>query len=134
DDFTFTLSFPGGEPLKVTATGFYSQRPEEMEGTELGGGTFRYVIRRLAEPWTVTVSPDPASGFVDNEITADGRVWTYASTLYISSDKAARANIYTLSGTLLKQLNVTAGTTSAQLERGLYVVEIDGTRYKVVVK
>jgi hypothetical protein len=136
EDFEFTLTFSGGEPLKVTATGFYSQRPEEMTGTELGGGLFRYVIRQVAEPWTVTVSAEPASGYVDNEIAieGDGHVWTYENTLYINSDKAARADIYTLSGLLLKQLNVQAGTTSTQLERGIYIVEIDGSRYKVAVK
>jgi hypothetical protein len=135
DDFTFTLNFAGSEPLKVTATGFYSQRPEELKGEELGGGVYRYVIRRLAEPWTVTVSTDPAStpngeAFVGSGIS----VWTYANTLYINSDKAAGAGIYTLSGTLLKQQYVKEGQTAVRLERGIYIVEIDGSRYKVVVK
>jgi hypothetical protein len=135
DDFTFTLNFAGSEPLKVTATGFYSQKPEELKGTELGGGIYRYVLRQLAEPWTVTVSTDPAStpngeAFVGSGIS----VWTYANTLYINSDKAAGASIYTLSGTLLKQQDVKEGQTGIQLDRGIYVVEIDGSRYKVVVK
>jgi hypothetical protein len=134
DDFSFTLTFPGGEPLKVTATGFYSQRPEEIKGVELGGGMFRYVIRQIVEPWSVTVSSELASG-VNNNVLATGiRVWTFANTLYINSDKTVRTNIYTLSGTLFKQINVPAGMTSVQLERGIYIVEIDGSRYKVVVK
>ncbi|MDR1223064.1 MAG: T9SS type A sorting domain-containing protein, partial [Tannerella sp.] len=135
DDFTFTLTFAGGEPLKVTATGFYSQRPEELDWTEnLGDGTFRYLLPEVTEPWTITVSSDPASKEVSNELITGRRVWTYANTLYIQSDKAVHANIYTLSGSLLKQLNVSAGTTGQQLERGVYIVEIEGSRYKVIVK
>jgi hypothetical protein len=133
DDFTFTLTFAGGEPLKVTATGFYSQRPEELIG-EGENGTFRYTIHQVAEPWTVTVSAEPASDYVNNELIEGRAVWTYANTLYIQTVEAVRANIYTLSGTLLKQLNVTAGTTSQQLERGVYIIEIEGSRYKVIVK
>jgi hypothetical protein len=134
DDFPFTMTFSDGRPLKVIATGFYSQRPEELEATEMGVGKFSYVIRQLAEPWTVTVSTDPASLVVENEAAHDLHVWTYAGTLYIQTHEAARVNIYTLSGTLFKQFNVSEGRTSVPLERGVYIVEIDDSRYKVVVK
>jgi hypothetical protein len=134
DDFTFTLTFAGGKPLKVIATGIYSQLPAELEGTALGDGTFRYVIRQISEPWTVTISPEPASQIVTNEAVKGLRVWAHASTLYLDSDKAVRANIYTLSGALFKQLNASAGTTRVQLAPGLYIVETEGAHYKVVVR
>jgi len=134
NDFEFTLNFPGDNPLKVTAIGFYSERSEELKGTDLGGGKFSYVIRQVLEPHDVFISADPASDITNNEITMGGRVWSYANTLYINSDKAGHANIYTMTGTLLKQLNVSTGITSTQLERGIYVVEINGSRYKVIIK
>jgi hypothetical protein len=135
EDFPFTLDFSGGQPLKVTVTGLYSQLTEELTGEKLGDGLYRYTIRRVVEPKTVTVSSTPASGVdVDNEIITGKRVWTHGNTLYINSDKADRVNIYTLSGTLHKQLNAPTGLTTEQLERGLYIVEIDGARYKVAVK
>ena len=131
ENFEFTLTFAGGQPLKVIATRVNSGISEELLGTDLGGGKFGYIINQVQEPWSITVTSEPAT---DNDVITNGRVWTYANTLYISSDKAVRANIYTLSGTLFKQLNVQAGTTSEELERGVYIVEIDGARYKVVVK
>ncbi|MDR2914428.1 MAG: InlB B-repeat-containing protein [Tannerella sp.] len=134
EDFTFTLTFPDGNPLKVIAAGTYSQQKVELEGTDIGGGMYRYVIRQVVEPWTVTVSTDPASGGVANEEITGKRVWTYANTLYIHSDRVARANIYTLAGMLIQQRAVPAGTVTVPLERGIYVVELDGVRYKVAVK
>lgn len=131
DDFGFTLTFAGGAPLKVIGTRLNSETSEELQGTDLGGGTFSYIIPQVQEPWLITVTSEPANA---NEDITGGRVWTYANTLYISSDKAVRANVYTLSGSLYKQLDVPAGTVSESLERGVYIIEIDGARYKVVVK
>jgi len=62
------------------------------------------------------------------------RVWSYDNTLYIDSDKSVRVNIYTLGGMLFKQLEMAEGLTSEVMQRGMYIVEIDGLRYKVIVK
>ena len=70
----------------------------------------------------------------DNEALTGARVWTYGNTLYIDSDKAVRVNIYTLGGMLYKQMEAPEGLTSELMQRGMYIVEIDGSRHKVVVK
>lgn len=133
-DFTFTLYFSTDEPLKVNATSYYSKEQVELEGTDLGGRAYSYTIRQVTEPWTVTVSTESASGEVGNDNASGRLVWTHENTLYINSDKNTRATIYTLNGMLLKQLNVSPGTTNETLERGIYIVEVDDARYKVVIK
>ena len=133
-DFTFNLTFSGGSPLKVISTGFYSNIQTELKGTAVGSGKYSYTIRGVIEPMTITISSEPASGSVDNEFISDGSVWTYGNTLYIDTQKAARVNIYSISGALLKQMVVSAGMTKTQLNRGMYIIDMNGSRYKVVVQ
>ena len=75
-----------------------------------------------------------AENVTGNENITDVRVWAYDQTLYISSPKAVRARIYTLNGLLFKQVEVPEGTVGETLNGGIYVVEINGARYKVMVK
>lgn len=77
------------------------------------------------------MSADDATG---NEAISSAHVWAHGSTLYINSDKAVRAGIYTIGGMLYKQIDVPEGMTSEPLDRGVYIVNIDGERHKVVVK
>ena len=134
NDFTFTLTFSAGEPFKVIANGYYTNASVELEGTRVGARAFSYTLKHVVEPWTIDVMPELASGSVGNDAVTGDRVWAYANTLYINSQKATRANIYTLSGALLKQIDVPAGMREVQLERGVYIVEMNGIRYKVVAK
>jgi hypothetical protein len=136
DDFTFTLTFPDDLPLKVTGTGVYSRRPEELRATYLGEGLYRYTLRQVVEPWIINVLTEPSDAPNSAlEITTVGpRVWTYARTLYIESAEPVRVNLYTLSGTLYRRIDAPAGQTRLQSERGLYIVEINNKYYKVLVK
>ena len=133
-DFSFDVTFPNGEPLKVLAKGYYSQEEEELVGTELGGGVFRYTITRIIEPWEVTISSVGTNNYVDNAEIGGENVWAYGNTLYIKAEAAGRASVYSLSGVLLKQIDVNAGLTTETLERGVYIVELDGKHHKVIVK
>jgi hypothetical protein len=135
DDFAFTLTFSGGNPLKVIATGYYSKRVEELPPTALGNGRYSYLIRRITEPWTVDILNELASG-VGNDLSfaAASRVWSYAGTLYIESSTACRADIYTVSGALTRRLDIAPGQTRLPLERGLYIIELNGVHHKVAVK
>ncbi|MDR2921335.1 MAG: InlB B-repeat-containing protein [Tannerella sp.] len=69
-----------------------------------------------------------------NGVITGARVWAHGSTLYIESDKAVRAKIYTIGGMLYKQVDVPEGMVSEPLPGGIYIVEMDGVRYKAVVK
>jgi hypothetical protein len=134
-DFTFTLTFSGGAPLKVMAEGFYSGIREEILGKSLGGGRYEYTLIQVVEPWTITVSSELASDEVGiMQIAAGTKVWSFQNKLYISSDSATPVNIYSINGMLTQKPKVSAGLTSVTLERGLYIVEIKGIRYKVIIK
>lgn len=74
------------------------------------------------------------SGETGNEAITGTRIWAHGSTLYINAEKAVRAGIYTIGGMLYKQIDVPEGLTSEPLDRGVYIVNIDGVRHKVVVK
>lgn len=130
-NFSFTLTFADGKPLKVMVTGVTTGEVEELFGTDMGGGTYRYILYRVVEPKIVNVLNESPT---DNESIANDRVWTYGNTLYIRTDKAIRASIYTLSGALYRQIDVPVGTVSEVLGRGVYIVELDNVRYKMVIK
>ncbi|MDR1381906.1 MAG: hypothetical protein LBJ47_10585, partial [Tannerella sp.] len=132
-NFTFTASFPGGIPLKVMAKGFYSGRYEELTGRALDDGAYEYVIYRVVEPWTVTFGPEPASVITGEERVGGLSVWSYKNTLNIRSDVKTKAYIYTLSGSLLKCLDVQEGDNREILERGIYVIVIGNNRCKVII-
>jgi hypothetical protein len=134
DDFKFTLTFPDGDPLKVMALGYYSGINKEITGTDLGGGKFEYVIRQVTEPWTVTIVPEPASGGVGLEQIEGYNVWSYQNKLYIAAEAAVTVNIYSINGMLIKQPKVSAGLTTITLDRGVYIVQLNAKRYKVIIK
>ena len=73
------------------------------------------------------------SDLVDNDNITGKRVWTFENTLYLNTDEASRVNIYNLNGILIRQLNIPVGSTNVQLARGIYIVDMDGARYKCVI-
>jgi hypothetical protein len=134
DDFTFTLTFPGDEPLRVIATGTYSRHVDELHPTALGDGRYSYRIRQVVEPWTVSILNEPASGVGNEPSSVASRVWSHAGTLYIKSPTSCPVSVYTLSGALARRLSIPPGQSRLPLERGLYIVELNGTRHKVAIR
>jgi hypothetical protein len=61
-------------------------------------------------------------------------VYSNGSTLYLSVPAPTSASIYTLSGTLVRSLPLSLGTTCIRLSPGLYLVVIDSVSYKVSIK
>ncbi len=72
--------------------------------------------------------------FAETPLVAAVRVWTYGHMLYIESDRDVRADIYTQSGTLYKRIDLSEGLTGEPMSTGIYVVVVDGRRFKVFVK
>jgi hypothetical protein len=64
------------------------------------------------------------------------KVWSYDKDLYIRAKKGTITRIYTTEGILQRQLTVTAdGTATVRLERGVYVVTLDGgAGWKIVIE
>jgi len=133
-DFSFTAKF-AGEPMTVLATSYYSNIVLNLDETaeELEDGSYRYTIRQVLEPWTVTFAPRLTSDEVSNETFAPQPVWSAGGTLYVNTPGKNVVSIYTLTGTLHKQIEVN-NNASIQLPKGFYVVSVAGNQYKVVIR
>lgn len=133
-EFTFVITF-ADEALKVMAHGFYSGKKEELIGDSIGANTFQYTVYQVVEPINIYITAEPASATTNDVINGSSNVWTYGNTLYIRSiDGAAKADIYNISGSLLKQLNLNSDITEEVMERGAYVIKLGNEHYKVIIR
>ena len=143
-NFTFQATYGNGGPYKVTALGYYSGNivgvgtdvDARLTMTHVTGNTYEYKIRQVVEPWTITFGDEleDLSG-VSNESINGVRVWSHKNTLYFNVDVADIANVYTMTGVLYKQVELPAGQSSLELERGVYVITMkDGTVHKITIK
>ena len=131
-DFTFVISF-ADEALKVMAHEYYSGNKYELIGDSAGGNTFQYTIHQVVEPIDIYVMPEPAST-TSNDVIGLSNVWASGNTLYIRSNGASKANIYSISGTLQKQLKLVNDFTEEIMEPGVYVIELNNEHYKVIIR
>jgi hypothetical protein len=70
----------------------------------------------------------------DRVIDTDDRVWSNGNSLYIRSKEGSRVRIYTPDGILRRQFVIAVdGVTALRLERGIYIVTLNGREYKIVV-
>jgi hypothetical protein len=61
------------------------------------------------------------------------RVWSSGGQLYIAGATSGMAQVYTVSGRLLKTVSFTSGqTTATPLPRGIYIVAAAGRTWKVI--
>jgi hypothetical protein len=132
-NFTFTAAF-SGTPLKVTATGFYSQQTVDLDKTAkvLAEREYEYTIYQVVEPQEIEFGPESSS--VSNEGLDGQRVWAYRNTLYISATKVDVISIHNLTGVLYKKIEIPEGITRFTLEKGIYIVTLkDGSAHKVFI-
>lgn len=134
NDFSFTAKY-AGDPLRVQAKGYYSKILLDLDKTaELQlDGSYKYTIYKVAEPWTISFTPQPNSDQVSNEALLLRSVWSSGNTLYMNVQTPCIANIYTLTGLLYKQVEAD-GNTAVQLPQGFYIVSVNGKQYKVMIK
>jgi hypothetical protein len=62
-----------------------------------------------------------------------GKVWSYGKTLFISSNKAGTAKIYSITGQLVKIVNVNTGITITELPTGIYLVNTPNNEITKIV-
>jgi hypothetical protein len=131
DDFSFALEFRD-RPMRVTTSRIIDGVQEELTGTANDSGGYDYVIRWVQGP--VAIYIDMEQGNVE---TADEQsVWAYDGHIYVRVWREDTAAVYGLSGQLIKQTDVSEGTTSIPVERGIYIVALkkNGAKRKVAVK
>lgn len=126
NDFSFTACYTGN-PLQVTAVGFNTGDIIRLTGKQLDKGCYEYTFRQVTEPWTVSFGSETST-----EIIEGLSVWTYKNTLYIRSETKASASIYTITGSLYKQIKISEGEQKELLPKGVYLLLFDnGKRHKI---
>ena len=101
--------------------------PRESDG--------KYIIRNIEEDTEITIEgiikDDPTGNAT---IEGETKVQAIGSTLHIYLPKAETISVYTLSGLLYEQQDVSAGSTQIHLSKGMYLVKIGEGTYKIVIR
>lgn len=97
-----------------------------------------YIVKYVHSDLVISISgiaknPPPVA---NAEIQSGTRIFTRDGNLFITTDRPARAQVFALTGQLIRSLDLPAGTTHVDpLTDGIYIVRLsDGTVQKVVVR
>jgi hypothetical protein len=131
EDFPFTLLFEGDVPPTVRTNRIIDGRRETLTGVPNGTGRYDYLIPVIREEILVEIEVHGSPA----EAVSGISVWAYGNAIRIESPQQTTADIYTLSGMLLKRINVVPGINTVHAAQGIYLVLLpDGTTHKVTVK
>lgn len=97
-----------------------------------------YIVKYVHSDLVISIggiakNPPPVA---NAEIQSGTRIFTRDGSLFITTDRPARAQVFALTGQLIRSLDLPAGTTRVDpLTDGIYIVRLsDGTVQKVVVR
>lgn len=97
-----------------------------------------YIVKYVRSDLVISIggivkNPPPVA---NAEIQSGTRIFTRDGSLFITTDRPARAQVFALTGQLIRSLDLSAGTTHVDpLTDGIYIVRLsDGTVQKVVVR
>lgn len=128
NDFTFTLTPPagytGGNTPAVSTSRGETLTPGESDGT--------YLIRNVREDITVSIAFFPTG--IDPVETGGIRVWSTPGTLHIRTTEPTSADIYTLTGSRIRQISLSSGDNQTTLPSGLYLLFAGKQYQKVIVR
>ncbi|WP_075555713.1 GLUG motif-containing protein [Parabacteroides timonensis] len=79
----------------------------------------------------VVKNPDPVAN--ETIATDDIKVWAAKGYLHISNPTAQKAQVYNLTGSLVKQADIPAGDTEWQLPAGIYIIRVGAVRQTVIL-
>jgi hypothetical protein len=133
-DFVFTAYCD--EEIEVT-----TDRGIENDAIKEGGnGVYTITIRKVQFNFNIylkkAVTPESGAGG-DNDETANATitgdaVWAAGGTLYIQAANAGSLAIYNITGQLYKAETI-SGSYTLSMPKGLYIVQLNGKAYKVVL-
>jgi hypothetical protein len=91
--------------------------------------SMRVTIKMVNQNIRITVTGGTPDG---TETVESAKVWSYGGALHLYSPTSGTAQVFSLTGQLVKTLTFASGeTASATLARGIYIVRIDGKTWKV---
>lgn len=133
DNFRFylTLDADYNQSVPVVTT----SRGETITPSTSDGA---YIVKYVHSDLVISIggivkNPPPVA---NAEIQSGTRIFTRDGSLFITTDRPARAQVFALTGQLIRSLDLPAGTTHVDpLTDGIYIVRLsDGTVQKVVVR
>lgn len=133
DNFRFYLTldadYDQSVPVVTTSRG-ETITPRTSDGA--------YIVKYVRSDLVISIggivkNPPPVA---NAEIQSGTRIFTRDGSLFITTDRPARAQVFALTGQLIRSLDLSAGTTRVDpLTDGIYIVRLsDGTVQKVVVR
>ncbi|MDR0796085.1 MAG: hypothetical protein LBE79_08575, partial [Tannerella sp.] len=133
--FTFTLTFTDYIYEVYTSREINGDVFEVLTGVPNENGEYVYTLRTVkTQPIFIYIGPK-VLGPVANESIDKAAVYSFGNTLYIRVAAEDIATIYSITGALVKRINVPEGGTSQPLEKGAYIVTLkDGSVHKVMVR
>lgn len=124
---TLAEEYNESEPVVTTSRG------ETITSRSSDGA---YIIKYVRQPVEIFIdgivkNPDP----VGNEVIATDiiKAWAAKGNLHISTVTDQTVRVYNLAGLLIKQADIRAGETLWQLPSGIYIVQVAGIRYKIIL-
>ena len=137
-DFEFYVTGAIGKNLVVTTNDYYwSVEAGSIVVTPNGAGKWIVKILKVGAPLTVTIGYEaaPESGEGDptgSNVFSEDKVWGSGGTLYVNAANTGTLSIYSITGQLCKKITV-SGSYNATMPKGLYIVQLNGKSYKVVL-
>jgi hypothetical protein len=100
--------------------------------TANGDGTYTALIPNIMRDIEVSIEAavTPSTG---NAVISGDRIWSAGNRLYIQTASSGQAQVYSLSGALVKIIRYTAGETITELPAGIYIVNAYGKAQKVAI-
>lgn len=133
DDFTFTITPTGNNAnLQLVVTTSRTSIPDS-EGVIIvknADGSYTITIKYIQEPIEIYIDFATSNIAVRNN-----KIWANGSILYMQTNQAKQARIYTIAGALVQSVSLTSReTASIPLPKGFYIVAIDDYTYKIIIK
>ena len=133
NSFTFSVTYGGPQYLIQTSRTIDNGGQETLIGVMTANNEFEYTIPFVkTQPLYVYIGPRIS---VENEfLYKDAAVWSFGNTLYINVEQKDIASIYSVTGMLVKRIEIPDGGTSFPMQRGVFIVTLkDGSVHKVII-
>jgi hypothetical protein len=135
DDFVFTLTVSNDQMEPVIATDrIVGGAPERLKGNRIDDtNMFLFVVRQIRQEYVeINVTLEPRVGTGNEIVGAETKIWSNDGQLYVETSHNGILSAYTPAGELCLQEFV-SGSGKFTLPRGVYVVQMHGKAYKVII-
>lgn len=135
DNFVFTMKAEPGYSLDYVTvkTGISRYDNEGIIYNRISADSAEVKIIQVTDVLAITIEGISPT---DNEIlNSQYKAWAHKGQLFIHIPEKTGIKIYTLTGLLYKQMNLSEGNTSIKMEKGAFIIVFEnGIRQKIFIK